>query len=164
VGNGGTGYDWYVADATTGQNNELWGTVKTIFDPCPSGWKVAPMGTWDDFTADGSAAPEAEAFGGTLFAYHIDGKPQTANGTPPYVSSARNGRQYTPTTGNVKAWYPVAGSYSMGGLAGCGNSVRYSSSSVSNYTNMQLNSNNIDIYPSGGATRAWGYPVRCLQE
>lgn len=46
-------YDWY-----SGQNNKLWGNpndtattnpefgIKTCFDPCPLGWKVAPQGLW----------------------------------------------------------------------------------------------------------------------
>ena len=39
-------YDWiYTNDQT-----ELWGGTKTIYDPCPKGWKVPNNGTWDNIT------------------------------------------------------------------------------------------------------------------
>lgn len=41
VGSGSQPYDW-MAEA----DGELWGDEKTIYDPCPPGWKVAPRSTW----------------------------------------------------------------------------------------------------------------------
>ena len=44
--NGVRYYDWYT-DTTKG-NNTLWSpTVKTVYDPCPSGWHVPQVGAWD---------------------------------------------------------------------------------------------------------------------
>uniref|UniRef100_UPI0026274F77 DUF4906 domain-containing protein n=1 Tax=uncultured Rikenella sp. TaxID=368003 RepID=UPI0026274F77 len=49
--NATTPYDWY-AQAAENQNNNLWGdgATKSPYDPCPKGWRVAPNGTWSDFT------------------------------------------------------------------------------------------------------------------
>ncbi len=37
--------DWYTT-STSSQNNTLWSTTKTIYDPCPSGWKVMPSAAY----------------------------------------------------------------------------------------------------------------------
>jgi len=37
--------DWYVGSNGT-QNNALWGATKTVYDPCPQGWKVPAEGSW----------------------------------------------------------------------------------------------------------------------
>lgn len=43
-------FDWYTRDEQK-QNDTLWGEVKTIYDPCPEGWKVpADMSTWESWT------------------------------------------------------------------------------------------------------------------
>ncbi|MCI1680982.1 MAG: DUF4906 domain-containing protein [Bacteroides sp.] len=38
-------YDWYCGSSEE-HNNTLWGTTKTVYDPCPSGWKVPDEGCW----------------------------------------------------------------------------------------------------------------------
>lgn len=44
-------YDWYTnVDSEASRNNKLWddGTnTKTIYDPCPEGWRVPKNGVWD---------------------------------------------------------------------------------------------------------------------
>lgn len=38
-------FDWYTNG--TAQNNALWGpATKTVYDPCPVGWRVPQQGTW----------------------------------------------------------------------------------------------------------------------
>jgi hypothetical protein len=173
VGNAATGSpDWYVAVLGTDQNSELWGngtTTKTIFDPCPSGWKVAPNGTWSDFTTTGVMLPNnsPEIFGeGSLFPYYTNGTRQTANGVPTLVASARNGRYYTPETGDVRPWYPVAGfrDQTSGKVSGNGDYGYYWSSSANGANGVYLAGRNGRIDPSGAIGRSFGYPVRCLQE
>lgn len=48
-GTGGN-YDWYSNGST--QNNTLWGhgTTKTVYDPCPDGWRVPQNGVWSSLT------------------------------------------------------------------------------------------------------------------
>ena len=38
-------YDWYT-NTTGAQNNNLWGNTKTVYDPCPVGWKVPANVSW----------------------------------------------------------------------------------------------------------------------
>lgn len=41
--------DWYTFNGQ--QNNTLWGTRKTIYDPCPEGWKVpSNISLWESLT------------------------------------------------------------------------------------------------------------------
>ncbi|MBP1613755.1 MAG: hypothetical protein H6Q13_1203 [Bacteroidetes bacterium] len=49
-----TPYDWY-AGSSIAQNDVLWGTIKTVYDPCPEGWKVPPIeafSSWDSSTSN----------------------------------------------------------------------------------------------------------------
>lgn len=58
-----TSNDWYgTGSGEENRNNALWGFiaegnyVKTIYDPCPAGYKVAPMDAFTGFTKTGAAA------------------------------------------------------------------------------------------------------------
>ena len=65
-------YDWFVYNNSSYQNNDLWGggtisattfAAKTVFDPCPAGWRVPPFtgnkSPWDGYSS------------GTFFNYSI---------------------------------------------------------------------------------------------
>ena len=69
-----TQYDW-VGDTYANQRDNLWGnpntTTKTpntargsksIYDPCPPGWRVAPQDTWTRFTTHGYNTSNASEF------------------------------------------------------------------------------------------------------
>ena len=43
-GTGAKYYDWYSNSST--HNDALWGFSKTVYDPCPVGWKVPANGAW----------------------------------------------------------------------------------------------------------------------
>lgn len=64
-------FDWLFA----ARNNTLWGNAytgtsgvtaekgtKSIYDPCPAGWMVAPPKTWASFTEDGETASDPDKF------------------------------------------------------------------------------------------------------
>jgi len=43
--------DWYTSSSSlSDQNNGLWGLAKTIYDPCPQGWKVMSMAAYSLFS------------------------------------------------------------------------------------------------------------------
>ncbi len=57
-------YDWFVYNNSSYQNNNLWGggtisvttfASKTVFDPCPAGWRVPPLtgskSPWDGYSS-----------------------------------------------------------------------------------------------------------------
>ncbi len=41
-------YDWYLGSSTK-QNDVLWGITKTVYDPCPAGWKVPPSSAFSSW-------------------------------------------------------------------------------------------------------------------
>ena len=158
--------DWLSA-----QNGNLWGNggAKTIFDPCPAGWKVAkggPNGTWNAFTSTGgdvaSFQGSNEPYTGTTFPYFINGVQQTASGQ--YSTYVRNGRLYQ--QGAVKAWYPGEGYriYSSGILNSVGNSGYSWGSGVSGNSSYHFSFSYDTIWPRYSGNRSSGLPVRCIQE
>lgn len=44
----GNGNDWYSSSSNT-RNDALWGTgtAKTVYDPCPAGWRVPEVSIWN---------------------------------------------------------------------------------------------------------------------
>ncbi len=66
-GTSNSSYDWYGA---TTYNNSLWGhnSAKTVYDPCPSGWRVPQNGVWNGLTTSnfiwGSYGRTNAGFGG----------------------------------------------------------------------------------------------------
>lgn len=72
----GTSYDWYYGggrgDGPAYRNNELWGnptgytvgqtTTKTLFDPCPPGWKMPHPYVFSAFTQTGATASVASGY------------------------------------------------------------------------------------------------------
>ncbi len=53
------GFDWL----SNGHNTGLWSsTAKTVYDPCPVGWRVAPPSIWANFTTTGTAVTDPAQF------------------------------------------------------------------------------------------------------
>ena len=48
-GSSNNGNDWYGSSTS---NNDLWGkgTLKTVYDPCPVGWRVPAFTIWESLT------------------------------------------------------------------------------------------------------------------
>ncbi len=149
-------YDWYTTTddaARTYQNDALWGnsvytsspTMKTIFDPCPSGWRVPTWSSsyspWDVF---GTSTPNA------------------------YVATSTVGTwNYGLTVTSVSAgYYPAAGyrAAGSGALYYVGSYGSYwSASSYSGY-GFILGFHSSNVYPAYYSHRANGFSVRCVQE
>ena len=138
-------YDWYyTGDSST--DNTRWSTSdkpKSIYDPCPQGWRVpdgGDNGIWskagfDDITYD-----------------------STNEGMSFSISS--------PST----TWYPASGYLGSkdGSLNGDGSSGNYWSASPHSkygYSACRLSFDYYDsVFPSNYGGRAFGQSVRCLQE
>ncbi|MDD2595509.1 MAG: hypothetical protein PHD11_06820 [Bacteroidales bacterium] len=160
-----TGYDWYYgsADKTSVNNHYLWGnpygynynTVrpytesgtspiypsKTIYDPCPPGYKVAERDTWTNFNNGGINAEGSFSNG---YDFHMQGT-DAAKGT---------------------TWYPAAGylTFAAGLPLSAGNIGRYWNSSP--YSNGSPNGgclefNSTQVLPLASYCRANGKSVRC---
>ena len=120
-------YDWIYANNQT----TLWGSTKTIYDPCPEGWKVADNGTWSAFTLSTFVWDNTNK-----------GSTYTNSNTAWYAASgycASNSGSITDVGTNGNSWSSTtydARSYSLGFISGT-------------------------INPSNDSYRALGFPVRC---
>lgn len=135
--------DWFYTqnDAT---NNTRWGNIKTIYDPCPVGWKVPTGGT------DG-----------------IFGKADVVNA--PHTSDGTNHGIHFPegSISNQSVWYPKAGYFYEGYLSYTGSSGYYwTSTPCSNSNkahNMYISGSSINI-SSKDYYRADAQSVRCQKD
>ena len=123
-------------------NNNLWGNgaAKTIFDPCPYGWKVP---------ADG------------IYSYFL------TSGTTPRVSgSYSNGFNFI-YSGSSTTWYPASGfrSQANGDFGASGTmGFCWSSSSLNDTFSAALQFDSSNIYPSCSHARGHAFAVRCIRE
>jgi len=152
INNSATGYDWYTStDDHSSQNGSLWGGEsttsprdKTIFDPCPAGWRVP---AWEEGYSPWSLLG--------------------ANGTG--TSSVGTFANYGVTWSAITAgFWPAAGyrDCGNGGLCNVGAYGDYWSASASatvRYScHMDFASSYVD--PSNSHNRAFGFSVRCVKE
>jgi uncharacterized protein (TIGR02145 family) len=140
--------DWLVA-----RDDELWGHsgLKTIYDPCPSGWRV-PVNS-----SSGSSNNTSPWYG------FADSSNKPAN-----IVAAWNTNSPGYSWGD-NAKYPAAGyrGHGSGALSLTGTYGYYWSaspySSSSNYAStLRFNSGYVNVSNSSG--RAYGFSVRCSQE
>ena len=140
-------YDWYYTGSSS-TDNTRWTTSETsksIYDPCPAGWRVpdgGSNGVWSK--AKGSSSRFSHTY-----------------------NSSNEGMNFSGKFGSASTiWYPALGcrSYSVGSLGNVGDSGSCWSASPNNYYAYGLNfTNGSDVNPSGNYSRAYGQSVRCLQ-
>ena len=149
IGYNSNNYDWYyTGDSST--DNTRWTTSessKSIYDPCPFGWRV-PDG--------GSNGVWSKALGSSSYFEHT-------------YSSSNEGMNFSGKFGSASTiWYPVSGCRSDGdgSLYGVGYAGYYWSASPGSYDDacsLGFGSNG-GFNPSCNRDRADGNSVRCLQE
>ena len=138
-------YDWYYTD-TENTDDTRWtpsGSVKSIYDPCPAGWRVPDGG------ADGVWVKALGSSSGYFGTYDDTDRGMNFSG-------------YFGTDQTI--WYPAAGSYSHAGfLTSVGFGGYYwSATSNGSLANYMYFSNHGDVYLPDNY-RARGHSVRCLQ-
>ena len=133
-------YDWYYSGSSS-TDNTRWQSTKTIYDPCPAGWRVpdgGSNGVWNKAGFDDQSYDKSHR--GMLFGSGIS----------------------SPVT-----WYPAAGCRSIndGDLDYVGSSGYYWSvtPNVSCAYYLGFNGSGL-VYPTYYNCRAYGQSVRCLQE
>lgn len=156
---------WYSLNETTADYQYLYNNSKTLYDPCPAGWKIPHQTVYNGwgksqaywFDANGTFVESGSAHerGGRL--YNVSG----GNGVP------------SPRTEDNTAWFPVTAyrSFSDGKLIFNGSAAGYEGTNT-----IAKNGNNYRIYYTKIAAgelstpnNAWGmigepYPFRCVQE
>ena len=148
IGYNSNNYDWYyTGDSST--DNTRWTTSessKSIYDPCPVGWRV-PDG--------GSNGVWSKALGSSSYFEHT-------------YSSSNEGMNFSGKFGSASTiWYPASGCRSNydGSLSNVGNLGHYWSASPYRYYAYDLYfTSNGSVHPSYYSNRAYGGSVRCLQE
>ncbi|WP_298062760.1 hypothetical protein [uncultured Rikenella sp.] len=144
-------------DWTSPQNDELWrdGT-KTLFDPCPAGWRVPGGGTgklnlWTNFWIDIQDPIFTES----------NANPAT------YAAGPEAGYHYY-CFGNsgITAWYPAAGglNFSDGTLWIIGSWGMYWLSYNSQHAGASMHLSFRSTYPDNAYYRSYGISVRCIRE
>lgn len=138
-------YDWL-----TKGKADLWNTQKTIYDPCPAGYKVPDHDTWNNF-ADSSDR-------------YIDG------------TSEWDGEKYGMTYmyNGGSDWYPTQGyrNRDKGNLVGLGNTRtghywsnhRMGSQIYRLYISKRLSSGKLLQPQATSSDAAYGYNIRCCKE
>ena len=139
-----TNGDWYYTGSSS-VDNTRWQSDKTIYDPCPVGWRV-PDGGSDGVWS--KALGSSSIYSGTY--------DSTNKGISFSISS--------PST----TWYPASGyrHHGDGALSYVGSYGRYWSVTPGDYYAYGLHffGNNGVVYLSDDYYRAYGFGVRCVQE
>ena len=134
-------WDWHYSS----RNNELWESAKTIYDPCPAGWRVpdgGDNGVW------------SKALGSSSYYYDT-------------YNYANKGINFSGKFGSASTiWYPASGCRDYdGSLSSVGNGGIYWSASLYGGSAYCLYfSSNGRVSPSYRSYRAGGQAVRCVRE
>ena len=135
-------YDWHYSS----RNNDLWKSSKTIYDPCPVGWRVpdgGDKGVW------------AKAYGSSWYFEDY-----------PY-DSTDEGMNFSGIFGSASIiWYPASGArLNSGWINDVGNIGFYWSSSYEEDEACELSFiTEGTVHPSGSIGRYIEMSVRCLKE
>ena len=141
-------YDWYYTGSSL-TNKTRWTTsssAKSIYDPCPQGWRVPDGGD--------------------------NGVWAKARGSSSYFNksydSSNEGKNFSGTFGSASdIWYPASGCFSSSGPGDVGHFATYwSASSYSEYMvyGLSFSYDDREVDPTDILDRWAGYSVRCVQE
>jgi uncharacterized protein (TIGR02145 family) len=138
--NNSKNYDWYYSDNQS-TDDTRWQSTKTIYDPCPAGWRVPAGGSNGVWNKAGFVNQSYDSYDkGMFFGYGIS----------------------SPAT-----WYQAAGyrDLSDGSLLNVGIFGFYWSATPNGYDAYYLNISNYGyVEPTRSSPRARGQSIRCIQE
>ncbi|MCR4565100.1 MAG: Ig-like domain-containing protein [Bacteroidales bacterium] len=136
-------YDWYYTGSSS-TDNTRWKSTKTIYDPCPPGWKVpagGSSGVWS--TAANTSSSFSHSWNSSYYGMNF----------------------YGMFGGDSTIWYPAAGYLYNGSLLAVGsNGYWWSCTPNANQAYGLTISNTGKVYPSDADLRGEGHSVRCVKE
>ena len=158
---GNANKDWLAS-----KDNSLWAASKTMYDPCPAGWRV-PEGGYNGGLGESAMQDGIWAKAGF-----------TRQGRTPFADgdSDKLGKVFAAPFCTPETWYPAAGSieYSTGNLCYVGVDGVYYSTSAFGGTDEHVTGLLFNYLPNSGGhyiycggekfTRAGGASVRCCKE
>ncbi|MBR4532172.1 hypothetical protein IKO70_07175 [bacterium] len=153
-------------------NPELWGGSdgeKSLFDPCPAGYRVPKLGTFDFFTSSGGY--ETDIAGFSVFDISSDGVidgNDYKNGWYILLDAASDSYSYFPAAARYDGSYAML----MGSKAGLWGNYWYadaddavdSSVPCGAYALAFQSGEEVSASPKAVGARADGYSVRCVRE
>ncbi len=138
---------------------------KSLFDPCPPGWRVPQSGVYSDMRVNTNATPTTNISGGDT----------PVRGFTSFSQANSVGLRYWPYVLNSAEDYTVSEQFyfpasgcryaSNGGLSNAGSNGYYwygSPSSAALGSGLGFGSGS--LYVSGSSDRAYGFSVRCVSE
>lgn len=133
--------------------------VKSIFDPCPSGWMLPPSDVWMGFTIDGmNHSGDYESNTQNYKNFTTAG---TDHGLELYMQQFKNGKtSFFPFCG----WRNGDGSCYVMGVCGGYYTSAASREHASSIFHIHPNLVNPYDYGYGYSRRACAYPIRCVRE
>lgn len=159
--------NFYTASGNwTTPSEDLWNSTgsKSVFDPCPAGWRIPVGGAtpannpWAGFSNGDENSVAGSNYTGDYFKW------QLANTSGSNIAGSA-GALYSHT--DTQAWYPATGNRNFGDGKNTytGTLAFYWSSSPNGSAGgFCLYSHSTNVNPSTNNNRAYGFPVRCVQE
>jgi hypothetical protein len=158
---------WSAPTGQSGSGSGSAGGAKSVYDPCPAGWRVAPASVWSAFT---SGTPEDYDFGWNFAADGGETSFFPAAGrrsfSPGLASAARN---YTNIVNDEQhpgvpepEGYPVGFYWSSNAPAPATRAISPVTSPEASATALEFRHDYLDT--SAPAPRASGFHVRCMKE
>lgn len=137
--------DWHHASNTGTPDNTRWKESKTIYDPCPPGWKV-PYDAWVKVLGNSATSLSFN------YVFYDDERGMNFSGKFGSASTI-----WYPASGNL---YPNDGSLRYVGIDGwwwCTSTYQGEAHTLSLYSNDY-------VHTYGDSCRAYAYSVRCIKE
>lgn len=157
--------DWLKEDET---KSMLWAEQKTIFDPCPAGYKVPNADTFKSFTTSGGYSTNVDDF--DVADTNADGVIDACDFTFGWHFNMKSESLFFPAAARYDGFYGML----MGSKAGLWGTYWANSSAPENSSyyagtaavalSFMTEKTSIAVSPSAFASKADAYSVRCVKE
>lgn len=135
---------WSMDNTTTGYNDNA--VIKTIYDPCPAGFKMPASNTFTGFTTNGESGGKMNVSGGWEKGWHFNNKISSPDATVYFPASG-----YRSRSNGILYSVGVSGYYWSGTPNGLGGGCRM------NFSSVLVQPKNLDL-------RSMGFSVRPVAE